>query len=105
MYFVCSAPARPQQTKLTGTDCFPIIISMGISMIAMKKPNLDQWSALRFKNLAYPWKCCFNYERVLLLVSTAIWELNSNEDMNMAITMPIPADTPVIIPILIRLFK
>lgn len=51
IYLVCRAPARPQQTKLTGTEFLPIIISIGISMIAMKKPNLAQCKALRFKNL------------------------------------------------------
>lgn len=104
-YFVCKAPARPQQTKLTGTAFLPIIISIGISITAMKRPNLAQCKALRFKNLEYPKKCCFSCDLVLLFVSTAIYELNSNDDMNKAITMPMPAETPVIIMILIMLFK
>ena len=101
--FVCKAPARPQQKKETGTHCLPMMHSMGISTNAIKKPNLAQCNALRFRNLLYPWKCCLSCDLVERSVSTCIYELNSNELINKAITMPMPAETPVIITIFMAL--
>lgn len=94
---VWKAPASPQQKNETGTACLPTIISIGTSTNAIKNPNLAQCKALRFRKREYPWKCYLSWDFVDLSVSTAIYELNSNDDMKSAITTPIPADTLVII--------